>query len=217
MNNGFVGVNVGQAVRDLENFRSIANQIENKLAQASNEFADGIVNNWASPRAVEFEKEYNYKLIDLYAKPKEIFDSILYDAACAISNLASQQGVSFDPTRYYPQSTSKYYGNGAFRTMRESGPNGEVGMDSNAVQGTTVAFLAQVSSAVSLIGNLPSAIAIYDAYNRVQGTFRTRINQAGSIVNELADNILKSIQSNINQEQSNLNSAVNQSASVLQG
>ena len=191
---GITGVNISQATSDLNSFKGATDNIVNKLAQAVNTFCSDIVHNWTSPNAVSFGREFDYKLIDLYIDPQKAFDAILQDAAMAVEKIASSNGASFNGSAYYINHPyTMYYGNGALTDVLDVSPNGEVGMNVNAVKASLGTFTEAVNSALSLMDSLPTSIALYDPSGSLKATYNTRIKNAIASATEIVNSITNSV------------------------
>ena len=194
------GVNLEKAQQDLNNFRDAADAIESALADASNTFADVVIHNWASPKAVEFAGKYTYKLIDIFVKPKEEFSYILNDAALAVSQIAESNGASFDSSRYFPLPTTMFYGHGSLDEVVEVSPNGETGMNIEVVKAGLDTFVASLESANASMDDLPTDIALYDETGELKASFADKIAKAKAKVTEIITEIKNDVQASLSTE-----------------
>lgn len=194
------GINIDKATSDLNNFRDAADAIVSKLAEASNTFADVIIHNWASPKAKEFAETYTYKLIDLFVKPKEVFNRLLEDAAIAAYRMAKTHGADFDSSRYIALPTTMFYGYGSLDEVVEVSPNGETGMNIPVVSEALTAFEASVNEALAEMDTLPQDIAIYDESGDIRATFADRVNSAKEKANAVVEPIKDSVNASLSTE-----------------
>ena len=215
MNGQLTGININQVTADLKAFREAADNIVQKLSDASNTFGTIIVHNWSSPKAVEFAHQYSYKMVDIFIEPKKAFDAILNDAAIAASKMASANGASFDPMNYFPMPYTMFYGHSALDDVVEAAPGGEVGMNVDVVKAALEEFSSKVSQALALTDSLPRNIALYDSTGSLQASFSSRISDAVNKVNEVVSSITSAINASATTEANTIISGVQTSIEAM--
>lgn len=191
------GINVSQMYSQLNNFREVTENIVSNLSETVVNFASVLVENWASPNAMKFANDYNYKLIDVSVEPKKVFDAILQDAAFAAQKMARGNGVSFDAGKYAIQHPySMYYGYGALSGMQESF-GGDYGMDVKAVSTALDDFSSKMKNIVASMIEIPSDISLYDPEGRLKVSFISRIHSAIGTVTDIVNSVESSVRASL--------------------
>ena len=217
MSDGMTGVNIKQAIADLDNFREEGETIITKLAHASVDFDEGIDNNWASPKEVEFARAFSFKIVDVSIAPKKAFDSIVNEAAMAVEAMAEANGAGFNSMSYFPMPYTMYYGAGRFTDVVEVSPDGQTGMNIEAVKALLETFTATVREGLVAMESLPTTIALYDPAGELKAAYAEKISKAISEVNEIVNEITKAITEAIATEQESVITGVTTALDELGG
>ena len=163
------GLNPTKARLDIVNFQSQFFSVANKCCRAVDGLIDGLMINWASPKAVEFMKYYENKIIDtFYSNPTTVCEDIITRAESAFNSMSTSQG---GPT--LGDIPHMGIGAGGFQLLPEI--DGNVGMNIEAVKGIIAAFEEEVEDGLNDYDNLPTTIAFYDPAGTVAAVYKTKI------------------------------------------
>lgn len=199
MSEGITGLNPSQAKVDISNFQSEFFAATDKCAGAVDSLIEGLLINWASPKAVEFMKSNEEKIIEaFYSHPTAVCDEIVTGAINAFNSISASQGGA----------TIADFGHmgigvGGFELYPEI--DGNVGMNIANVRTLLSAFEAGVESGLVDYDNLPTTIAFYDPSGSMAASYSTKIKTLANEIRNTTKDIVNSIKTAITEEQDNTN------------
>ncbi len=218
MGDGFTGINISEAGKVLDDFWDKKETITQKLGEAAREFEAEIVHNWASPKAKEFAKNFSYKLVDVNIIPYKQLNEVYNAAYYAASDMAKANGAEFTAANGpYMFTYTMFYGSGMLNDVVEVSPNGETGMNVQAVTAALEEFTNKVNAQLGAFRDLPREIALYDPSGELKATYQTRLTNAVESVNEIVKSITTEINSNIGTEQDTVITGVQTAIEAMYG
>ena len=211
MNNGFSGMNPTQAIQDINVFAQAMQSIANTMRKAGTLLFENLSNNWYSPTAVEFSKNYSSVLFDNTVTVIERnADAIIAAAVDSFNAISLANGGSTIPAynRNYP------LGENNFGFLKEAGLNG-VGMNVDGVKQALVEYYRYINTGLSALDSVPNNLALYDMSGSIQVTFQNCIAKIKEVVNSAFIDISKILNGVIDNELNKLSSATQKSAEAI--
>ena len=209
---GFVGINIYEMNARISEFESNVQRAIDAFCDGGKNFFDDLGRCWYSPNAVSFSNTYG---------------SILYDSTVTdVLNYFQDYGSRFSLScnmiaranglqQEFGEPTFHVKTNG-FPLLKEAGPNGEVGMDINAISPIVQEYYRCLEYGLGVIESVRTDFPIYDNDEVLQTTLRDSYN---AIVEKIKMNYKEAMQvflSEINRNKTNLQTTASQAASTIQ-
>ena len=199
-----------EAKKNIEDFYNVTRSAVYRLNHAYENFFRDLYSDWASPKAVEFNKKYNVTLSEQIQFFSDTIESVVDKAIEAYNTNALANGgalISIDRTPF-PET----------RGIDLSAVNygGLVGMDVVGVQVDLDHYKASVDEVIKVIDNLPMNIAFYDSDGSQASAYKGAITTARNKVYDEISNLIKDFEGAIENEVKTTKDAASSAASTLQ-
>lgn len=192
--NGWVGLNPSLARTNIDNFYDKCMEALNVFSNSTNNLFNGLLNTWASPKAVEFSKKYSIEIENLISNFQNEAFSKARDAANAYNSVAYAHGAS----------SVGYVGGSSVPNMDltlNDNKNGVVGMNIDLVKNDILPeFVKNANNAIDSINQIPTSLALYDDNNGIRHYFSSNISGFKSKFENLTNDLIVSINQYIDDE-----------------
>ena len=210
---GFTGLNPDRTLQELRVFQDAMQSIATTFENGGKVLFETLQNSWFSPRAMEFASKYSASLYETTVTAVEINADRIEDAIIrAFNAMSAANGGSTitPPDRAYP-SIQKTFGQ-----LREYGPNGEMGMDADAVTNAMAAYEGAVRTGLGDLNNVPVSLAMYDKNGQLRASYIQTITTMKQLISQITSDMLASLKRYVSEEQSLLDNAVVRSAEAIE-
>ena len=210
---GFTGLNPSITIQELRTFREAMLDVANIFEQGGRVLFETLQNSWFSPRAMEFASKYSGTLYETTVTTVEVNADRIEDAVINAFNSmsAANGGSTITPqNRVYP-SIQKTFGQ-----LREYGPSGEMGMDSDIVNSAVIGYEATVRTGLNALNSLPLSLDLYDNNGQLRASYNQVINTVRQLISEITSDMVNSLKRYVNEEQTIVENAVSQSVEALE-
>ncbi len=183
---GIVGLNPGKARADIEGINASVTALQKNLVTASNAFFGELTNLWYSPIAVEFGMKVLPLIKDIDNEIISFNDKTIAKCVAAFNRIASAHGTGSISVAAGP------YLMGDYASMRETGPDGTVGMKVEPTRVCMETYISAISGVASALSGVPDRIAFYDTDGSLASACATNISSLRGKI-ESAINTIRSI------------------------
>lgn len=208
------GFNPEAAKQQLEAFMEYGDTVYKKTSDAYYNFFDSLKDNWCSPKAIEFEKNYLFKLHAFSHNMITLYRQIYRSAVDAYNIIARAQGSSVMPLEDQGPFNS-YTSTMGGEVLKEANENGIVGMNVANVQLARGVYLDEMKAVIQLMNDTPMDIAFYDPDGAQQAAYKNEIQTRVTDMNEKIDEAMAALSSAMETEENTILIAKDSAASTM--
>ena len=210
MSDGWTGLNIEAVKKELDDFEQKMTEISTMMDDAWTLFSDELHRMWASPKAVEFNKQlhkldyYEYKItLDR--------DDILLSASNAAKVMAQHNGATFDYEYHgyhtngeldamgYHSTCVACAGNPFPWELQES-RNGVQGMNIPMVKYSLNCFRDSANNVVSMLNELPMNFSLIDPEGELVAIYRSIVSKTASDLQEAINTAVATVSAALEEE-----------------
>ena len=208
------GFNPEAAKQQLEAFKEYGNTVYKKTIDAYYNFFDSLKDNWCSPKAVEFTRNYLFTLHAFSHNMITLYRQIYRSAVDAYNIIARAQGSSVMPLEDQGPFNS-YTSTMGGEVLKEANENGIVGMNVANVQLARGVYLDEMKAVIQLMNDTPMDIAFYDPDGAQQAAYKNEIQTRVTDMNEKIDEAMAALSSAMETEENTILIAKDSAASTM--
>ena len=209
------GFNPEAAKQQLEAFKEYGNTVYKKTIDAYYNFFDSLKDNWCSPKAAEFTRNYLFTLHAFSHNVRTLYSQIYRSAVDAYNIIARAQGSSAmtlaDQNEWY----NSYYKAQGGEVLKEANENGIVGMNVANVQLARGIYLDEMKAVIELMNDTPMDIAFYDPDGAQQAAYKNEIQTRVTDMNEKIDEAMAALSSAMETEENTILIAKDSAAGTM--
>ena len=204
-----VGLNPGRAKADIENINVGICGVQRKLVEITGKFFADLSNAWYSPKGIEFQGKVLPIIEDINDQIIAFNDKTITKCVSAFNRLAAAHG-----TGSISVSTGPYAG-GDYAMMKDTSPEGKVGMSVSQVEAIVDNYTAALASVVGGLSSVPARIAFYDTDGAFAGACQSNVEALKNLVESAISTIRTTVTVASEEETKKVQQAAQTAASQL--
>ena len=213
---GFTGLDVIRAKREIENFDVLFQKVYQGLHDETYSFFYELTKKWASPNAKAFSEKHGYLFGNLLHKINISRKHIINGAVSAAITLAHANGMEF----YYETETITEAERND--TLAQPYPickdniDGAVGMATENVRILADLFNRKMNAYIKEINNLPKTISFYSPDGSLVNAYETSIDKFANDYTSELNSSMSDLIKLMGEEENNIRMAKNEAQSILE-